>query len=247
VKVEYEVGDILTCDVDAKPVPNFLWYNTRTLEPPTPGRTFSVGPDFVGHLTTMRCHVNVIIEGSLYTQDGFHNVTVPAPTTTTTPSTTPQSTTPAADAPCDDLTGRWASTNPDAIICIEMDFRGNLLTILRNGTDTYFVPGNGKTVYADYKHIGFTAIWPAGFGVAGFSGECHKCLGTEVILMSGLWRNKGDAPDCADSDGTKLTKLYVITRAGDPCRGQTLDVRGASAWQLEQMGITPLDPSQVKH
>lgn len=120
-----------------------------------------------------------------------------------------------------------------------------MLTLLRNGTDLYFVPGNGKTQYGDFKHIGFTGIWPAGLGAAAFSGECHKCFGTEVILMSGLSRNKAQAPACGDTDGTKLTKLYVLTRSGPPCRGMELDVVNAHPDHLAKMGVTARKPASI--
>ena len=59
------------------------------------------------------------------------------PTTPTTPPSTPS--TPPLDGACDDPTGRWGATNPDAVMCIEMDARGNLDTLIRNGTDMYFI------------------------------------------------------------------------------------------------------------
>jgi len=239
----YVTGDVLTCTADAKPIPTYRWYNLRTLEDAILSQTFTVTQDLEGYMQTMRCNAVSIIEGSLFSADVFHDVNVPAVTTPTTPSTTPVPTSPPADGPCDDLTGRWASSNPDATICFEVDYKGNMLTLLRNGTDQYFVPGTGKTVFGDYRHVGFSGLWPTGLGAAGFSGECHKCYGTEVILMSGLFRNKAVAPGCGQTDGTKLTRLYVLTRSGPPCRGMELEVVNASPEHLKKMGVRAKKPA----
>jgi len=118
-----------------------------------------------------------------------------------------------------------------------MDARGNLYTLIRNGTDLFFLSGNGKTVYGDYKHIGFTGMYPDGQGTAAFVGECHKCMGVEVILLSGLKRNKQNAQQCGVSAGTNLTKLYVMTRSGPPCRGMELDIANPNPAMLAKMGI----------
>jgi len=238
LKPFYEIGDVVTCTADSKPTPRFVWTNMRTLVSSPPGEDYVVTEDIEGHNQTMRCNANVLIEGGLYTNDVFAPINVPARTTPTTPTTTPSSTTPAADGPCDDLTGRWSSTNPNAQLCIEMDTKGNLLTLIRNGTDLYLVPGNGKTVYGDFKHVGFSAIWPPGQGgVAGFSGECHKCHGDEVLLLSGLSREKVMSPGCGQSDGTRLTKLYVMTRYGPPCRELDMDVYRPTEAHIRQMRI----------
>jgi len=237
-KDSYVTGDVLTCTADSKPAARMVWTNMRTLVSEDPGATFTVRQELEGTQQTMRCNANLNIEGSLYTNDVFVNVSVPAITTPTTPSTAPTTTPPPADGPCDDLTGRWSSTNPTVQLCIEMDHKGNLLTLLRNGTDLYLVPGNGKTVYGDYRHVGFSAIWPPGQGgVAGFSGECHKCYGDEVLLMSGLARDKVLSPGCGQSDGTRLTRLYVLTRFGPPCRDLDMDVYRPSEAHIKAMRI----------
>jgi len=247
IKNEYVTGDVLTCTADSKPIARYQWTNMRTLVSEPVGQKFTVTEDMEGLEQVMRCNAQVMIDGSLHTNDIFINVTVPAVTTPTTPPTTPSTTTPAMDAPCDDLTGRWSSTNPDAIICFEMDSKGNLLSLLRNGTDLYFVPGNGKTMYGDYRHIGFTGVWPNELGTAGFAGECHKCLGNEVIIMSGLSRRKSMAPGCGSSAGTQLTKLYVLTRSGPPCRGQDLPIANPNAFPgiLEKMGVRAIKPDSI--
>lgn len=237
IQSQYHVGDVLTCSCDSKPAAKFLWTNMLTLVTEPPGETFTITEDIAGQDQTMRCNAEVLIEGSLYTQNIFANVSVAAVTTPTV-STTPTPTTPTPeDAPCNDLTGQWRSTNPNAQLCVEMDSKGNLLTLIRNGSDPYFVAGNGKTQFNDYKHIGFTGIWPPGEGAGGFTGECHNCYGNEVILLSGLARNKANAPGCGESAGTQFTPLYVLTRSGPPCRGLELDVYNPKPWVSEIMGV----------
>jgi hypothetical protein len=80
-------------------------------------------------------------------------------------------------------------------------------------------------------------MYPDGQGTAAFVGECHKCMGVEVILLSGLKRNKQNAQQCGVSAGTNLTKLYVMTRSGPPCRGMELDIANPNPAMLAKMGI----------
>lgn len=237
IKDVYNIGDVLTCTADSNPPSTFVWTNMRTLVTEPAGPTFTVTEELAGFTTVMRCHTEVFIEGSLYTQNIFLNVTVPAITTPTIPPESTTTTPPLADGPCGDPTGQWRSTNPNAILCVEMDSKGNLLTLIRNGTDPFFVAGNGKTVFDDHKHIGFTGIWPTGAGVGGFTGECHSCFGDEVILLSGLSRNKAETSQCGASAGTHLTLLYVMTRSGPPCRGLELDVYNPNPKMMKKMGI----------
>lgn len=237
IKPQYFVGDIITCSADSNPQATFIWTNMRTLVNELPGADFPVTNNLAGYDQVMRCHAEVFIEGSLFTQDTFVNVSVAAITEPTTPAVSTSSTAPPAEGPCNDLTGQWSATNPHAVLCVEMDAKGNLLTLLRNGSDPYFVAGNGKTQLNDYRHIGFTGIWPAPNGVGGFTGECHSCYGDEVILLSGLSRNKREAPGCGESGGTHFTRLYVLTRSGPPCRGLELDVYNPKPWVSEVMGV----------
>jgi hypothetical protein len=237
IKEIYNIGDVLTCTADSNPPSTFVWTNMRTLVTEPAGPTFTITEDLAGFEQVMRCHTEVFIEGSLYTQNIFVNVTVPAITTPTIPPSSTSTTPAPADGPCLDPTGQWSSTNPHAVLCVEMDDKGNLLTLIRNGTDPFFVAGNGKTVIDDYKHIGFTSVWPTGAGVGGFTGECHNCYGTEVILLSGLSRNKAEAPGCGASGGTHFTQLYVMTRSGPPCRGLELDVYNPKQDMMKKMGI----------
>jgi len=238
IKMFYEVGDVITCSADSKPAAAHQWYNMRTLLPAAPGPSFTVTADLLGTEQMMRCNAAVNIGGSLYTNDLFINVNVPQLTTTPIPTTTGPTTPPPADGPCYNLNGRWQSTMPSATICITMDNKGNLFIIIRNGTDFVFVPGTGKTVYDDYRHVGFTAQWP-NTGVGGFAGECHNCFGTEVLLMSGLSRNKFSHDVCGESGGTQLTNIYVFTRIGPQCLGMEVDevATNNQEWIIEKMGV----------
>jgi hypothetical protein len=236
IQGSYVEGDVLTCWADCKPDCTYAWTNLRTLGS-VEGENYTILASDVGYNQTLRCQAKLELLGNIRTADIFHLASVPAITTPPIPTTTPIPTAPPADAPCTDPTGRWSSINPDATLCLEVDARGNLLTLIRNGTDLFFVSGTGKTVVNDYKHIGFTGVWPQGGAVGGFVGECHRCLGVEVIQLSGLYRNKYQSTECGTSSGTQLTKLYTMTRSGPPCRGETLEVYGAKPGHLEKMGI----------
>jgi len=126
-------------------------------------------------------------------------------------------------------------------MCLEVDSKGNILALIRNGTDPFFVTGRGKTVYNDYRHVGVSGQWPEGstFGVGAFTGECHRCLGNEVLLMSGLSRNKVNRPACGQSAGTHLTNLYAFTRFGPPCRNFNAKVYRPTEEHIRVMGIRP--------
>jgi len=160
--------------------------------------------------------------------------------------TTPPSTTSALRVSCDNLTGRWTATDPDATMCIDVDTESDSVqAIFRNGTDPFFVWGNGNVDYPSYKHFGFSAIWPLERGVTGYAGECHKCEGTEVLMMSAVTHNINLAPGCGEAANPTLTTMYKFYRSWPPCMGLTLNVPRAPVWLLQKMGITALDPSQL--
>ena len=77
------------------------------------------------------------------------------------------------------------------------------------------------------------------------TGECHKCMGVEVILMSGLKRNKYNSDECGQSAGTNLARLYVLTRSGPPCRGMELDIANPNPVMLAKMGRSRLSAKLV--
>jgi len=245
IKPTYEVGDVLLCSPDSNPVSTVQWTNMRTLEPAPPGPTFTVTSDLLGFDQPMRCAANMLVDGSFYYNDVFVNVSVPTPPTIPTTTTPAPTTAPPADGPCQSISGRWQSSNPSATICFDVDMRGNLFIIIRNGTDLYFVAGRGKTVYNDYRHVGFTAHWP-NTGIAGFSGECHSCFGNEVLLFSGLSRNKFENDVCGESAGTHLTNLYVFTRSGPACIGMEVDeVRTNDPSIVDRLGVKAKKVSPV--
>jgi len=238
IKPYYVEGDNLTCFADSDPVPRYVWANMRTFEIEPAGDTFTIGPDLVGFDQVMRCYAEVQIEGSLFTNNIFVNVSVPLVTTPTLPTTTPTTTPPPPDSPCVNPTGTWSATNPTARMCVEVDEKGNLYVLIRNGTDLFFVPGNGKTVINDYKHIGFGGIWPSPVrGVGGFAGECHRCNGNEVMLISGTARHKSRSPACGTGSEPQQTNQYVFTRFGPPCT--ELKVYRPSKEHIKIFGITP--------
>jgi len=237
IRPAYVVGDVVSCITDGNPEPEYQWTNMRTLQQLPPGQHFVVVEYMVGYNQSMRCRAVNEILGVAYTIDVFADVYVPEPTTTGAPTQTAPTTPPAADGPCRDLTGRWMSSNPLARTCFDVDSKGNMLVLLQNGTDLYFVVGRGKTIYGNYGHVGFTAHWPEA-GVGGFVGECHNCYGTEVLLISGLSRDKHESQICGASVGTHLTNLYVFTRVGEQCLGMEVDeVRTNQPWIVDKLGV----------
>jgi len=117
---------------------------------------------------------------------------------------------------------------------------GEMLSLIRNDTEMFFAAGTGMTSLDDYRHLGFTHHYPSFVGeVVGWSGECQKCFGTEVIIMSSISRNKRRSPECGVSDGIRGVDHhpYVMTRMGPSCRGMELDVYDPNPLFLSKMGI----------
>jgi len=146
---------------------------------------------------------------------------------------------PAETENCDDLTGRWQATNPDMTLCIEVSPEtGEMLTLIRNGSNLYFLFGFGMAVFGDHRHLGFTTMDSVGSSeVSGYTGECHKCEGNEVIIMTTVSRNKARSPECGISDGVRTVDQYVLTRTGPACRGTVLDVHNPNPRLLNKMGV----------
>ena len=63
---------------------------------------------------------------------------LPSVTEAIVQSTSVHTTTSTPQQNCDDLTGRWESRNPTSIVCVEEYETGDLLTLMRNGTDLYY-------------------------------------------------------------------------------------------------------------
>jgi hypothetical protein len=198
---EYYAGDVLECEVDAFPQAAVEWTNLRNNQV-IQGTTLTIPDSWVGESQQMRCQAMNIINNLPFSDDFFLQVIgIPPPTTPTT--TTPTTTTPPPpEAECDILTGRWESTKPlNAYMCIEVDTTGesvfgNLHGVLRNGTETFWVDLVGSHDTQERSHASFTGIWPQNRYVAAFIGECSKCYGEEILIVSALSRSKG-GPACA--------------------------------------------------
>jgi hypothetical protein len=198
---EYLAGDELECMVDAFPAASVMWSNLGTGQ--SYGSTkFTVEDEWVGQTHTMRCQAINIINGIQSSADTFVTVhAVPPPTTPTT--TQPTTTTPPpAVADCDLMEGRWESTKPlNAYMCLEIDTSvdsvfGNLHGVLRNGTETAWIDLIGSEDLGDHGHVSWSGIWPENRFVATFIGECSKCHGEEILVVSAISRAKG-GPACA--------------------------------------------------
>jgi hypothetical protein len=215
VKQRYDVGDILTCSVDANPMAEYFWQNLRTNQV-FQGDQVTVLPEWQGTNQTMRCDARNTIEGVIYAHNGFQIVDV-NPITTTTESTPPTTTTPEpAVGDCKDLTGGWESNSPTTgFICIRLDLANNgaLRGLLKNDTDTYWVDIVGRAQSAKFDQVGFNGIWPAEIGVSTFIGECHRCYGTEQLLVNVVSRTKGD--QCGEGGAIRYTNQYTFYRSDE--------------------------------
>jgi hypothetical protein len=211
LKPTYAVGDILMCYADAFPAAFYSWQNLETLETfNTQG--FTITESLVGGTFRLRCNAQNIIQGFVYTNNMFTNVTVPVPTTTTEPPTT---TTPPAVSDCFDLTGHWESNDIKATLCLRVDRVNNGLTygVIKNGTDTYYVEMYGRTDDREGQ-IGVTGVWPPRlkFAVASFVGECHRCYGEETLIVNAVARYSGG--DCNAVGEVEYSTAYVFSRTG---------------------------------
>jgi len=210
------VGDTITCTADSFPEATYFWQNGRTLDQ-IYSRYYTVGNDMVGFNTTMRCMAQNIIGGFVYSENYFLPVYVSAPTTpTTTTPTTPTTTHPPA-ADCLDLTGHWIANSPRAelVISVVPDGQlGEVEGVMKNSTDTVWVEVVGTTRKTDYAFLGLASIWPFNDGVTGFSGECHRCNGVEMIIGNGMWRSRLDSVLCGHGGTPYAYEQFYFYRAG---------------------------------
>jgi hypothetical protein len=74
---------------------------------------------------------------------------------------------------CNDLTGRWGATFPSFVdLCLEVNnTNGQILGIIRNATDPYFIDIRGAIVPSKYDEIGFVGVWPVNIGTQAFTGK----------------------------------------------------------------------------
>jgi len=217
IKPFYFVGDTLTCHTDAKPEPYFMWQNLRNLDVFPDSPVFTITDDLVGTNQSMRCQVQNLIHGFVYSDNVFVATNVPMVTPApTTPPTTP-TTPPPPEGPCKDFTGFWLSENPAADLLlevVELSDIGEVRGLLRNGTDTVWVEVIGTVRKQDWAYLGLSAIWPLDGGVTGMSGECHSCYGVEEILFDGMVRSARESPDCGVGSIPNLYQPFRFRRAG---------------------------------
>jgi hypothetical protein len=209
---EYLVGDRLECFADAFPTASFQWHNLRTNERFN-SSVFFIPQEWEGFDQTMRCAATNTINGLEFSNDHYLPVNVrPPPTTPTT--TTPPTTTPVpAVSNCNDLTGRWMSTRPlPAAMCLEVNKEnGTIHGVVRNDTDTFWVDLVGVADVNNYDHQTFTGIWPQNRAVSTFIGECSRCFGQEILLVSAISRSKG-GPPCATPGEINYSQEYEFIR-----------------------------------
>jgi len=216
VKDEYQVGETITCTADSRPDSTYFWQNMRTLEQ-IYSRYYVVGDDMVGHNTSMRCMAQNIIGGFVYSENIFHPVYVAAVTSPTTPTTTTPTTTHPPQADCTDLTGHWIAEYPRAELIIRLmegSQTGEVYGLMKNNTDTIWVEVVGTTRIADFAFLGLGSIWPFNDGVTGFSGECHRCNGVEMIIGNGMWRSRLDSVLCGHGGTPYPYDEFYFYRSG---------------------------------
>jgi len=232
LKQNYEVGDNITCHTDANPEAYYMWQNIRTLDVFGDRQTYTVTEDLRGTNQSMRCQVQNIIHGFVWSDNVFIPLNVPGPIIeTTTPATTP-TTAPPAQAPCSEFTGHWVSKDPDADLLLEMvpgSNIGEVRGIMRNTTETVWVEVVGTARISDWAYLGLSAIWPISSGVTGMSGECHRCHGVEVLISDGMTRASAQSPSCGQGSIPNPYSPYRFTRMGS--LANTLQKQAFSVWK----------------
>jgi hypothetical protein len=216
IKPYYVVGENITCTADAFPPATYSWQNMRTLQIYA-GRVFTITPDMVGFNQTLRCEAKNTIQGFVYSDNLFVVAFVPTPTTATTPPSTQPTTTYPLVSNCNDLSGHWRSDNPYAEMILDLvdgGQIGEIIGIVKNETSTTWVEVVGTTRKNDFAYLGLSAIWPLDQGVTGWSGECHRCSGEEVILLDGMWRSIADSTSCGEGSRPVPRQAYELRRVG---------------------------------
>lgn len=212
IKPTYDVGDFIKCTADANPAANYTWFNLQTLDV-IPGDEVRIEEAWQGQTFILRCEARNEIEGTVYPQNLFLNVTVNAITEPTTPTTTPSTTTVPPVSDCGDLTGAWESLSPTTgALCFRLDLNNNgyLTGLMRNASDTYWIDIVGRAQSNRFDQVGFSGIWPYDIGVSSFVGECHRCFGEEQLLMNLVSRTVGT--ECGVKGETRYTSQYLFTR-----------------------------------
>lgn len=209
----YDIGATITCWADAYPPPSYQWQSLRTSEF-WYTQSFTTREDMVGY-QLMRCTARNSMQGFDYTRDFFLDVYVSAPTTTAEPTTTASTTPVPAVSDCPDLTGRWEAVNPNSSLCLVVDHENDaqLIGLLRNGSDTFWLQISGRTREEKYDESGWSVIWPStSIGVTSYAAECHRCYGVEYLLANGISRTTKDSVFCASGNDVNKTPTYNYTR-----------------------------------
>jgi len=210
----YYPGDTLTCYTDAYPEATYRWQNMRTLEEFI-GPVFTFTADMVGTNQSMRCQVQNVILGFVYSDNIFVASLVAGTPTTTIPPTTPSTTAPPAISNCNDFSGLWRSDEPFAELFLQLDEEsqiGEIYGLFMNRTDTVWVEVIGTVRKSDWSYIGLSAIWPLNDGVTGLSGECHRCHGVEVIIGEGMIRAVQQSSQCGTASTPRPYEPFRFRR-----------------------------------
>jgi len=213
VKESYEIGDTLTCNADANPLPTFVWTDLLT-NTDYVSQTFTITESMAGS-AAFRCQVTNLVGSA----NVFVNTTVNPITTPTTPTTTPTTTPVPAVANCKDITGRWEhSWAPDskAVLCVYVDNKQNgyINGLFWNDTktDTYYMDIVGRTRSNIYDETGLIGIWPLDIGVSALAVECQSCFGVETLLLNAVSRSSEDDEFCGDGGNVAYGVEYSLRR-----------------------------------
>lgn len=228
IQAAYEVGQTITCYADANPEASYVWQSLRTSEV-WYGDTFTTRADMVGY-QLMRCTARNTLQGFDYTRDYFLDVYINAPTSTPEPTTPTTTTEPPAWAPCDDITGRWESVNPNASVCIIVDHANDaqLTGLYRNGSDTFWMQLTGMTREGKYDELGWAVIWPSTLiGVSSYAVECHRCRGVDMLLADGISRTAKDSEFCSSGGLVSSSPTYTFFRVPTswPCSSSVAEMQ----------------------
>jgi hypothetical protein len=215
VKSFYSVGDSILCASDALPEPFYQWTDLGTLVN-YGGATLVIPPEMQDRTVQLRCRAQNLIQGFTYEANIIFFIEVNDPPTTPPTTTPPSTTTPPLEADCTDLSGWWIASNPDAQMRLQLDDTsttfGNMIGFILNGTDTVWVELVGRTRLSDFAYLGVTAIYPLNSGVLGYSAECHRCSGQEIIVVDSMWRSISDSAFCGDGGSPTAEAAYLFRR-----------------------------------
>jgi len=218
-QTNYNVGVVITCFADAFPQADIYWQNLNTSEVYN-NPSFVTTAAMVGN-TRWRCHAENFINGIQYYNDYFTWITVNPVPTTQAPGPSTTTTTPPPEAYCSDLTGRWQSDNPKAVMCLWVDLltNGVLYGLFKNNSDTYYQDLYGRGQVNTFDQGGFATVAPGTLGVTSYAFECKACNGVEKMTVSSIMRSSSSASECGGVGVTNRVADYVFYRVPNaaPC------------------------------